>query len=117
MELSANSAADSLLASGRRLSRGVRVSLNALVDDLAGLSSKTQDWQVMIFIGADIEVYRRGKSALERLAVLGKEFNEKTLAGLQHSLSASPRSRIGLRFSSDRAVTRLIALPASAQDV
>jgi general secretion pathway protein L len=117
MELSANSAAGSFLAFGQRLSKGVRSSLNALVDDLAGLSSKTQDWQVMIFIGADIEVYRRGKSAPERLAVLGKEFNEKTLAGLQRCLSASPHSRIGLRFSSDRAVTRLIALPASAQDV
>jgi general secretion pathway protein L len=117
MEVSVNSVTGSASIAGRRVSRAIRGSLNALVEDFAGLSSKGHDWQVMIFIGAAIEVYRRGRSAPERLAVLGTDLSDESLVGLQRCLSGIPHQRISLRFSPNRAVTRLIALPASAQDV
>src|SRR5437016_4819628 len=117
MEVSANSASQSVLAFGRRLNRRIRLSLNALVDDLEGLSATSRDWQTMIFAGTNIEVYRRGKSGPERLAVLGSEFDDKAVSDLQRSLSKMPHKTTMLRFSSARAVTRLITLPGSARDV
>jgi general secretion pathway protein L len=105
------------LALARRLDRWVRTSLNALIDDLAGWSTRSHDWQAMIFVGTEIEVYRRGKTAPERLAVPGREFDDQTLAGLQRCLAKTAHKKISLRFSTDKAVTRLIALPAAAQDV
>jgi general secretion pathway protein L len=117
MELSANSATQSFVAFGRRVGGRLRISLNALADDLAGLSSHSRDWQAMIFAGANVEVYRRGKSAPERVATFGADFDRQALNGLQRCLSTMPHKRIALRLSPDRAVTRLIALPVSAQDV
>ena len=87
MDISANSATQSLTALGRRLKRRVGQSLNALVDDLAGLATGSHDWQVMIFIGAEIEVWRRGKSGPERLAVLGAEFNDKAVSAINGGIA------------------------------
>src|SRR5437764_14754749 len=90
MDISANSATQSATALGRRLKRRVGQSVNALVDDLAGLATGSHDWQVMIFIGAEIEVWRRGKGGPERLAVLGAEFDDKAVSALERCLSKVP---------------------------
>jgi general secretion pathway protein L len=117
MELRTNSATESVLGLGRRLSKSIRTPLNALIDDLANLSSKTQDWEVMIFVGADIEVYRRTKGAPERLTVVGTDLTDEALVDLEGHLPTALKKRVSLRFSSERAVIRLIALPSSAEDV
>src|SRR5436305_14309205 len=101
MELSANSATQSVVALGRRLNRRIRLSVSALVDDLAGLSAAGRDWQVMIFAGANIEVYRRGKNGPERLAAFGPEFDETTMANLRRCLSKVPHKSTALRFGSE----------------
>jgi general secretion pathway protein L len=117
LELMPNSATASILALGRRFLRFAQNSINALVDDLTGISAETHDWQVMIFVGHEIELLRRAKNGIERLGAFGTELSEGALARLQQRLSALPNKGVRLRFSSERAVMRLIALPASAQDV
>jgi general secretion pathway protein L len=106
-----------LTALGRQATRRLSGSVNALIDDLAGLSSHARDWQIMIFAGETIEVYRRGKGGLERIAALGADFDSRALKGLQSCLASVPHKKVALRFSPERAVTRTVALPVSAQDV
>ncbi|SRR6266545_774410 len=97
MEVRTNSTTESLLSLGRRLNKSIKAPLDALIDDLAGLSSKSQDWEVMIFVGAGIEVYRRAKSAPERLAVLGTELTDEALGALRRCLSTTSHKKISLR--------------------
>ena len=102
---------------GRRVVRCVKLYLDALVNDLAVLSSGSYQWQLMMIVGSGVEIYRIGKGKAERLATLNERFDDKALTDLKRRLTGIAGQRMGLRFSPDRAVTRVISLPTSARDV
>ena len=102
---------------GRRVVRRAKSYFDALVNDLAALSSGTYQWQLMMLVGSGIEIFRIGKGKTERLATLKERIDDKALADLKRRLAGISGQRMGLRFSPDRAVTRVISLPISARDV
>jgi general secretion pathway protein L len=117
MEILGGSATEATIAYGRKLGRSIRSSIEAFAGDLAGLSSAAREWQFMIFVADEIEIYARGKRGPERVAKLGTDLDEKSLEPLSRRLSSGSKANVSLRFSSGRAVRRLISLPASAGDV
>src|SRR3954452_8742552 len=116
MEILGGSATDATIAYVRKLGRSIRSSIDAFIDDLAGLSSASREWQAMVYVGEEVEIYARGKAGPERIAVVGTDLDDRALEPLSRRL-ANSKTGVCLRFSSSRAVRRVIALPASARDV
>src|SRR3954452_513383 len=116
MEILGGSATDATIAYVRKLGRSIRSSIDAFIDDLAGLSSRSREWQAMVFVGEEVEIYGRGKAGPERIATIRGDLDERALAPLARRL-ANSKAGVCLRFSSSRAVRRMISLPVSARDV
>lgn len=118
MDTYSNSATRQLLNYGGGITRWIKTSVAALLDDLSGAAREAAGWpSAAIMDGDRLEIFDRNKAGGLDLALrLGTTASE-IRSGLQAQRRGSGRKDTLLRIGSSRAVIKQVQLPAAALEV